>query len=89
MRNELQREKAVESWLPFLLIEVDLARTFMDSARLHSSPGNSARSLRNARTALAEIKRALAIPAVRGLSEADVKFLSQRCAEIESALASF
>jgi cob(I)alamin adenosyltransferase len=89
MRDKLQRRQNVDSWFPFLRIEVDLARTFISSAKVHSSPENSARSLRNARTALAEIRRALAIPAARGLSEDDVMFLEQCCVEIESALARF
>jgi hypothetical protein len=56
---------------------------------LHSSPENSARSLRNARTALAEIRRALAMLAARGLTEDDVMFLEERFVEIEAVLARF
>jgi hypothetical protein len=77
------------SWFDFLRLEADLAKTFIDSARLYSNPRNSTRSLANARVALAEIRRGVMKPAARGLSEDEVLILKQRCAEIESALATF
>jgi hypothetical protein len=58
----------------------------IDCARLHSDPVNSARSLGNARKALATIQRGLMKRAARGLSEGEVLFLEQRRTEIESAL---
>ena len=54
----------------------------IDCARLHSNPANSARSLRNARKALAAIERGLMKPTARGLSEDEVLFLEQRRTEI-------
>jgi len=78
---------AMASWFEFLRIEADLAMTFIDSARIHSDPADSARSLQNARTALAEIHRGLMKPTARGLREDEVSVLEQRCTEIESALA--
>ena len=75
------------SWLAFLRIEADLAMTFIDCARTHANPANSARSLLNARTALAEIRRGLMKPTARGLDDDAVLFLRDRCIEIESALA--
>lgn len=77
------------SWFEFLRIEADLARTFIDTARIHSNPSNSARSLENARLALAEIRRGVISPPARGLSEDEVSSLEEHCAEIESALATF
>lgn len=77
------------SWFAFLRIEAELAMSFIDSARIHFNPANSARSLRNARKALAEIHRGLMKPTVRGLDEDAVLFLQDRCIEIESALAKF
>ena len=77
------------SWLEFLRIEADLAMTFIVCARNHSNPANAARSLRNARTALAQIHRGLMKPTARGLDEDAVLFLQDRCIEIESALAKF
>ena len=77
------------SWSEFLRIEADLAMTFIDAARIHSNPANSARSLGNARKALAEIQRGLMKPTARGLSEDEVLFLEQRCTEIELAIATF
>jgi hypothetical protein len=53
---------AMASWSEFLRIEADLAMTFIDAARIHSNPANSARSLGNARKALAEIQRGLMKP---------------------------
>jgi hypothetical protein len=44
------------SWFGFLRIEADLAMTFIGLARRHSKLGSSARSLENARKALAEIQ---------------------------------
>jgi hypothetical protein len=81
--------RAVPSWFEFLRIEADLARTFIDTARIHSNPSNSARSLANARLALAEIRRGVMDPPARGLSEDEVLSLERRCAEIESALGTF
>jgi hypothetical protein len=74
------------SWFPFLRLEAELAITFIDTARLHSNPANSARCLGNARKALAQIKRSLIKPAAYGLGEDEVSFLQQRCVEIEVAL---
>ena len=61
--------------------------TFIDSAKTHLDPANSARSIGKARKALAEIQRGLTKPTARGLTENEVLFLKQRCTEIESALA--
>jgi hypothetical protein len=75
-------------WFDFLRIESDLALTFIDSARVQRNPVNSAVSLRNARKALAEIRRGLLKPSrSRYLTEDEVFFLKQRCAQIEEALA--
>jgi len=63
--------------------------TFIDAARISFDPVNSARSLGNARKALAEIELGLMKPTARGLSEDEVLFLERRCVEIESALAAF
>jgi hypothetical protein len=77
------------SWFGFLCIEADLAMTFIDCAGLHANSASSARSLGNARKALAEIQRCLMNPIARGLNENEVLFLEQRCTEIKSALATF
>jgi cob(I)alamin adenosyltransferase len=77
------------SWFEFLRLEADLAMTFIGTARIHSNPANAARSLRNARKALAEIQRGLLNPAGRRLSEDEVLVLKQRCVKIESELATF
>ena len=78
------------SWFGFLRIEADLAMTFIDVARNHSRPDHSARSLGNARKALAEIQRCLMKPIdFSGLSENERVFLKDRCTEIESALRGF
>jgi hypothetical protein len=50
------------SWFGFLQIEADLAVTLIDAARNHANPEHSARSLGNARKALAEIQRCLMKP---------------------------
>jgi hypothetical protein len=55
----------VPSWFGFLRIEADLAMTFISIAKSHSKPGRSARSLGNARKALAEIQRCLMHPPQR------------------------
>jgi len=81
--------QSMPSWFVFLRIEVDLARSFVDAARMHSNPSNSARSLANARLALAEIRRGVMDPLARGLSEDEVSFLEQYATEIESALETF
>jgi cob(I)alamin adenosyltransferase len=81
---------AIPSWFGFLRIEADLARSFIDLARSHSKPARSARSLGNARKALAEVQCCLTKPAdFSGLSENEVAFLENRCTEIESALRAF
>ena len=81
---------SVPSWFGFLRIEADLAITFIDVARIHLSPENSARSLGNARKALAEIQRCLMKPTTySGLTEDDRLFLERRCTEIKSALRAF
>ena len=77
------------SWFDFLQIEADLAMTFIDSARIHLTPGASAISLGNARKALAQIERGLMRPASHGLSENEVLVLEQRRAQIEAVLATF
>jgi hypothetical protein len=74
------------SWFDFLRIEADLAMTFIDVART-LSPDHSARSLGNARKALAQIRRGLMKPTAHGLSEDEIVFLERRCREIELALA--
>ena len=74
------------SWFGFLALEADLAMTFIDCARLHTNPGESANSVKNARKALAEIQRGLANPAARGLNGNEVSFLERRSSEIEAAL---
>jgi hypothetical protein len=51
--------ESMASWFDFLRIEAGIAMSFIDSARLHSNPANSARSVENARKALAEIRRGL------------------------------
>ena len=80
----------IPAWFGFLRIEADLAMTFIDVARSHLEPGRSARSLGNARKALAEIQRCLMKPIESsGLSENEIVFLEQRCREIESALRAF
>jgi cob(I)alamin adenosyltransferase len=63
--------------------------SFIEAARIHSDLANCARSLGNARKALAEIQRGLMKPTARGLSEDEVLFLEQRCVEIELELAAF
>jgi cob(I)alamin adenosyltransferase len=77
------------SWFEFLRIEADLAMSFIDAARIHSNPTDSASSLGNARKALAEIQRGLMKPTARGLSEDEVSFLELRYTEIASALETF
>ena len=77
-------------WFDFLRIESDLAMSFVDSARLHRSPEQSAISLGNARKALAEVRGGLMRPSRRRyFTEAEVFFLEQRCAKIETALETF
>jgi hypothetical protein len=85
MESEKARRRA--SWFEFLRIEADLAMSFIDSARIHSDPHSAARSLGNARKALAEIQRGLMNPTACGLNEDEVLFLEQRRTKIESALA--
>lgn len=64
--------------------------TFIGIAKSHSKPGRSARSLGNARKALAEIQRCLMQPAdFSGLGDNKIVFLEQHCKEIESALRAF
>jgi hypothetical protein len=63
--------------------------TFIESARIHSNVQHSARSLGNARKALAEVQRGLTQPVARGLGEEEISFLEQRCTVIELALESF
>lgn len=86
---ESEKTKRPASWFEFLRIEADLAMSLIDSGVIHSDPHNAARSLGNARKALAEIQRGLLNSTARGLSEDEVSFLEQRCTEIESALAKF
>ncbi len=63
--------------------------TFIEAARIHSNPEDSARSLGNARKALAEIQRSVMNPIARGLNRDEVIFLKQRSAEIQLELARF
>ena len=78
------------SWFGFLRIEAELAMTFIDVARNHSGPEDSARSLGNARKALAEIQRCLMKPTTySGLTEDEIVFLEHRCTDIKSALRAF
>jgi hypothetical protein len=49
---------------------------------------DAARSVENARKALAVIQRSLMQPSRAGLNEDEVFFLEQRCVTIETALAS-
>ena len=81
--------RSVPSWFDFLRIEADLAKVFIDTARLHSNPSNSARSFANAQLALAEIRFGVMNPPARGLSEGEVSTLERHCREIESELATF
>ena len=74
------------SWFGFLRIEAELAMTFIDVARSHRRREHSARSVGNARKALAEIQRGLMRPDFSGLSENEIAFLEDRCTEIKSAL---
>jgi hypothetical protein len=74
-------------WFDFLRIESELAMTFIESAGLRHTPEESAICIRNARQALAEIRRGLTRPCChRYFSEDEVFFLEQRCAQIEAAL---
>ena len=75
-------------WFEFLRIEADLAMTLITVARTHSNPASSARSLGNARKALAEIQHSLSRPVLCGLSEDEVLYLERKCTEIEAALVS-
>jgi len=77
---------AYPSWFDFLRIESELALTFINVARSHSSPQKSARALGNAHKALEQIRRGLSNPISRGLDAEDIAFLERRCGEIESAL---
>ena len=77
---------AMPSWFGFLALEADLAMTFIDCARLHTNPEESANSVENARKALVEIQRSLVKPAARGLSMNEVSYLERKSGEIESAL---
>ena len=89
MRQFLMPANRMPSWFGFLRIEADLAMTFIIVARNHLKPENAARSLGNARKALAEIQRGLMKPTARGLSEDQVLFLEQRCTEIKISAAGF
>ena len=77
------------SWFGFLRVEADLAMTFIGVAQVHSRPEYAARSLENARKAIAQIQRCLMDPAHYGISEDEMAFLEHRCALIESALRDF
>ena len=89
MGRFLMPANPMPAWFGFLRIEADLAMTFIIVARNHLKPENAARSLGNARRALAEIQRDLMKPTAHGLSEDQVLFLEQRCTEIKSALRAF
>src|ERR1035441_4221746 len=64
--------------------DIDIAIRASTSSNL----GRSARNCLHARKALVEIQKGLAKPAHHGLSEEQVIYLEQRCAEIEVALRS-
>jgi hypothetical protein len=83
--------RAVEppNWFSFLKLEVELAHTFIESAKLYVNPVSSANALAHARKALSEIQKRLSDPAANGLGEDEIKFLGERCAGIESALKEF
>lgn len=88
--NCLMPSNPMPSWFGFLRIEAELAMTFIDVARSRSQPEDSARSLGNARKALAEIQRGLMKPTeFSGLNEKEIVFLELRCTEINSALLAF
>ena len=72
----------MKSWFSFLQLEVDLAKCFINSARLDSDPTKSARCLENARKSLATIQYSLRMSAARGLSDDEVTFLETGCAQI-------
>jgi hypothetical protein len=79
----------IPSWSGFLRIEADLALTFISLARCRLRPEDSARSLENARKALAQIERCLMDPPHYGISEIDLVFLKQRCMVIDLAFQDF
>ena len=82
-------DNPMPSWFGFLQTEADLALTFIGIAQGSLRPERSARSLENARKALTQIQRCLMDPTHYGLSENEIAFLKQCCAEIESALRAF
>ena len=86
-RWSLMQAVPTPSWFSFLRIEADLAMTFISIARHYPKPWDSARSLRNARKALEEIRRGLMKP-IR-FSADEIVFLKRRCTEIESELKAF
>ena len=60
--------------------------TFINIASTTSDPEKSARMVGLALKALAEIHRGLLDPDYHGLSEYEIVFLKERCAEIDLAL---
>lgn len=77
------------SWFRFLRVETDLAMTFIGIAQIRLRPEDSARSLENARKALAQIQHCLMDPTHYGLKGKEILFLEQRCVEIKSAFRVF
>lgn len=82
-------DNPMPSWFGFLRVEADLAMTFIGLAEVRLRPEYAARSLRNARMAVAQIERCLMDPTHYGLSDVEVDFLEKRCSLIESALRDF
>jgi hypothetical protein len=82
-------DNPMPSWFGFLRIEADLALTFIDFAKSRLRPEDSARSLENARKALAQIERCMMDPTHYGISEIEMAFLEQRRTVVELALRDF
>jgi hypothetical protein len=82
-------DNPMPSWFGFLRVEADLAMTFIGVAQVHLRPEHSARSLENARKALAQIQRCLMDATYYGISEVELALLEHRCTLIESALREF
>ena len=72
-------------WFDFLRLEVELALTFIQSAKLYSKQTDSARALNNAHKALTEVRQRLAKRATRKwLADDEIVFPETRCTLIES-----
>ena len=63
----LMPDNPMPSWFGFLRVEADLAMTFIGLAQVRLRPEYAARSLRNARKAVAQIERCLMDPTHYGL----------------------